>query len=1737
MLKQIVILLIILFIKSSPIIGQTINEIDVLIGSPEAAEFAKYGNLDVNMFKGVPNIKIPIYNLELKDFSLPIYLSYDAGGIRVDQLATYTGLGWSVHAGGQISSLVNIQNDARNPRDFPEDYATFNPNLWEPSMGSGKERDDYLYAWRIFDPVFGSIPKNRKPDIFYFNYLGKSGKFVAKINTIDSPMSEFSSVPFVNHSISFDNFTFKILDEHGNRFTFGEVETTVTIRKNCQGGLEGRHTTPQFLPDSSFTWLLTEIVTINNDTIRFEYDDANDFTYDAQEIQQKYLAPDQNPPDPACPTVTALSYYTCTVEKTVLPKLLSRIEHHRSGQALEFHYSSSSRLDIGSNILESILISRHGIDVSNFTLAHSYFESPGVTDSTYKRLRLNSVKQTGKPPHIFKYNEDIDLPNIGSFGQDIWGYFNGKTDNTTLVPNVPHHNIWDWADRDVDTSKVGGWTMTEIIWPTGGSTVLDMEADPEGGGLRVRTIYDLDGMGNTTATRKFSYERVTYNPPHFEGALNFYVSSETKCGYLTYTASSVQPVSTMEGPDYGYTTVTVDYDIDGELGRSVLNFSKNVGDLWDTSFTNIGVLHWGRGELLSEKHYRYTGAAFVPVKKMKNTFIVNYNNPPSLGFDTQLPDPQFPKEEYVYSLKIGLNYPEYTGQEIFGPEIPANFHVDKQRIISAWYHPDTTHIFVYNPDDPDQVMHTYTHQEYDTSSTLLRCVTEVNSNGEKRITRYKYAYEKEEKYPNFNKPSKLYSVQVSDGTDVLTKRWSTWSDTLGSGRWEVHKIIENNESDRTTATTIQEILNYDQYGNVLQLKDGNRNLIQYSYDEMCDLLKSINRNPQGVNLTVEAEYNDKCLITEIIDENGVITSFMYHSELNWLTKVHNNNGETLVEYEYHFSGTEPDWTFNEINPNYIQTTEPSGNLAGDRESRQYFAGLGRLIQIQQGIGGGDAIVQHYFFDGLGRESATTNPIIWNTNLEYKLPSSLVGSNWQPGDALPTNSAIYQYYMSLDTHVPDDAKYAYSQTTYYADPLNRVAEIAAPGHIYQMNAPTKRTIRNEYGTNNLDIEAFLGYEKNQLFRNTTIDENNNRSWTFTDGWGRTIAQVVDFDNNGNVSSEDIFTGFEYDVLDRLVKVHEPKGWGTSAFKREYNYDKLDRLTSENNPDLDASTEYLYDKAGNLRFVRNAEHKKNGIEEVNSKYLDIYNPISSTFEFPKNGILTLEVTFGGLWYDPVFFTIERMDSPERKILRKAFDGYSQTETLNIALQEGVYRYNIEDYTHMVQWQVGITEYSRPFQFTYYKYDALGRVIEVGEYYGSSSAFTPENAENPDWPTSSKQAFVLNYYDAPSGDGEANNLKGRLARSRYLDPNTWLWGDTWYSYDYEGRVTWVKQKIPGLATKQINYSYNRQSQITKIEYQTEPSSDYLVMWYKYDSAGRLWRVYTNRTDNKSTAKLEAEYTYTAEGQLDKKALGGSLDAGAQLVDYYYHIRGWLEGINNPDNLNSTSGFPDNRFAMNIGYDDYSINNTNWDAQYNGNISQIRWKVTPEIGLTDDNPLYNFQYDPASRLTLADFHNSNPQYEFSNQYDVRNISYDKSGNFVTLQRYRNHDEGANVPSDFYEYSYYTNTNRLKNLNGSAYPDYQYDAIGNMNYNQNRSITSIAYDWRNLPFRLIQKHNSSTAYLHEYGYDAEGQRVRKRYFTGATPSSTHYYVRGADGAVIAVYSGGTLLYWNLPGGLGRVHK
>lgn len=73
---------------------------------PNTTAFEKYGNYPVNLFSGVPDISIPLYEISSGDLSVPITLSYHASGIKVSENASWVGLGWSLSAGGEISRSV-----------------------------------------------------------------------------------------------------------------------------------------------------------------------------------------------------------------------------------------------------------------------------------------------------------------------------------------------------------------------------------------------------------------------------------------------------------------------------------------------------------------------------------------------------------------------------------------------------------------------------------------------------------------------------------------------------------------------------------------------------------------------------------------------------------------------------------------------------------------------------------------------------------------------------------------------------------------------------------------------------------------------------------------------------------------------------------------------------------------------------------------------------------------------------------------------------------------------------------------------------------------------------------------------------------------------------------------------------------------------------------------------------------------------------------------------------------------------------------------------------------------------------------------------------------------------------------------------------------------------------------------------------------------------------------------------
>ncbi|MES2732885.1 MAG: RHS repeat domain-containing protein, partial [Bacteroidota bacterium] len=153
---------------------------EVILPSPNAASLGTYGEMKVSPFTGVPNIDVPIYTLQENDIKLPISLSYHASGFRPDQHPGWTGLNWSLNAGGAITREVKDLPDEHNCPNTAIDYGEHvfismakAGYYFNRSLPGGRDITD---ATNWSDP---QVVKTRntlydtEPDKFNFSFLGR----------------------------------------------------------------------------------------------------------------------------------------------------------------------------------------------------------------------------------------------------------------------------------------------------------------------------------------------------------------------------------------------------------------------------------------------------------------------------------------------------------------------------------------------------------------------------------------------------------------------------------------------------------------------------------------------------------------------------------------------------------------------------------------------------------------------------------------------------------------------------------------------------------------------------------------------------------------------------------------------------------------------------------------------------------------------------------------------------------------------------------------------------------------------------------------------------------------------------------------------------------------------------------------------------------------------------------------------------------------------------------------------------------------------------------------------------------------------------------------------------------------------------------------------------------------------------------------------------------------------------
>ncbi|MFC1226695.1 hypothetical protein ACFE6N_23020 [Pedobacter sp. BG31] len=187
--------------------------------SPEAAALAKMVNYPVNFNTGVPDISVPLYTLQAGGLSLPISLSYHAGGFKINERATRSGLGWSLSADIQITRTINGTDDlAPSGYIYNEDIGYYNPSCPECNTTAMNVGSAYRLA---------NGERDGMPDKFNYKLLNKSGSFYF-IKNDNGTGYGIVPVPFEYLKITYSAGEFTIVDTDGTIYYFGGKGTIDT---------------------------------------------------------------------------------------------------------------------------------------------------------------------------------------------------------------------------------------------------------------------------------------------------------------------------------------------------------------------------------------------------------------------------------------------------------------------------------------------------------------------------------------------------------------------------------------------------------------------------------------------------------------------------------------------------------------------------------------------------------------------------------------------------------------------------------------------------------------------------------------------------------------------------------------------------------------------------------------------------------------------------------------------------------------------------------------------------------------------------------------------------------------------------------------------------------------------------------------------------------------------------------------------------------------------------------------------------------------------------------------------------------------------------------------------------------------------------------------------------------------------------------------------------------------------
>ena len=495
---------------------------NVLMPEPSAAEFIRQEAFEVSKFTGTTSVTVPIYNVKSGDIEFPIRANYNTVGIKVNQEASWVGLGWDLNTGGVITRVINGKSDFNEGDGTGRLYTKAFPDIIKSFSGKYVNNtcsEPTLFSY-LKDAYTGLT--DTEPDFFYFNIGDISGKFILPHykNTLEGKFDNENEKPIVYANIDVDIslfkegdfFRFEIKDVNGTVYYFGTTEKSMSLSYRSLPNLNNllynkdnkdlwkKYPALEEFPPlfNTSTWHLDSIISVKRDIVKFKYSNPS-FVYTPSDVNFNLIrttTTNHNNTGKGVEKIPGNGNHSVTYSGAVnQTRYLEQIIFKNN--SVDFFTDYRRDLEEAGDYLEGtttdpsrlikIQVKNNKNIIKEIDFKQSYFnhrKESNFFDPNLIRLRLDSIiirdkNNSIRQPYVFMYYPGT-LPNKESLSKDYWGYYNGRN-NRNLLPKKgfkgEDYNFEEGANRNTSLKHLKIGVLNKVVYPTKGTISFDYEGN------------------------------------------------------------------------------------------------------------------------------------------------------------------------------------------------------------------------------------------------------------------------------------------------------------------------------------------------------------------------------------------------------------------------------------------------------------------------------------------------------------------------------------------------------------------------------------------------------------------------------------------------------------------------------------------------------------------------------------------------------------------------------------------------------------------------------------------------------------------------------------------------------------------------------------------------------------------------------------------------------------------------------------------------------------------------------------------------------------------------------------------------------------------------------------------------------------------------------------------------------------------------------------------------------------